>query len=163
VSGIARRHARVSEANRKPENRNPVTGALRKGFAAQKAHKVIALKTDSNGQRFGVEQMSLLPTHKAAHQWWRSRFADLVERKNEDGTFAPRRRPARTYSTAKRPIGPPPAMIKRPDDLSRQSQRRLYREVSKQFGHDYRAGFGYGRTEPRAPARVQSHTYAALI
>jgi len=66
--------------------------------------------------------------------WWESRFADLVERRQPDGTYSKRERRMVT-------IEPPriaPQILPRPSDMTRQAHRRLFREACRLSGVDYR-------------------------
>jgi hypothetical protein len=66
--------------------------------------------------------------------WWPARFADLVDRRRSDGTYEPREKQMIS-------IEPPriaPQMLPRLGDMTRQTQRRLFREACKLAGVDYR-------------------------
>lgn len=96
------------------------------------------------------------------NSWWWRRFSDLVDRRNDDGTFRPfdgqsarrlvmTRRNHRKYSAQisegvpiehKLPYRNAPQgsldavvpMVERPEGMTRQTQRRLYREACKMAG-----------------------------
>lgn len=81
--------------------------------------------------------VSVLPTtHIQGNQWWRTRFADLVDRKNDDGTVTPRAKP----KSIPAPQTPAPERLPRPEGLARQTHRRLYRVAAKMSGVDWRTG-----------------------
>lgn len=69
--------------------------------------------------------VTVLPTtHIQGNNWWRSRFADLVDRKNTDGTVTPR---AKAVLPTITPSKPEPERLPRPEGMTRQMHRRLYR------------------------------------
>lgn len=74
--------------------------------------------------------------HSTGDQWWQDRFADLVDRKNDDGTIKPRLvaapKPVRAMPRTK------PSMVARPSGMTRQMQRALYRRTCKALGVPWR-------------------------
>lgn len=76
-----------------------------------------------------------LPRHSQGSTWWRDRFANLVERRLPDGTYKPRDVPPKAIA-ARRDT---PEMLPRPKGMTRQTQRRLFREACKFAGVDWRA------------------------
>jgi hypothetical protein len=88
--------------------------------------------------------------------WWWRRFADLVDRKQEDGTYKPfdYANATRGFVTKWRrlrgtlpkepvrivqPDATKPEMLPRPEGMTRQAHRRLYRETCKLAGVPWRA------------------------
>lgn len=83
-------------------------------------------------------------------RWWWRRYADLVDRRQPDGTITPRQKPEA------KPADPPfpyPSMLPREPDMSRQVHRALYRKACKIAGVDYR---GYGRPTPEEIAELEA-------
>ncbi|MGN6106821.1 MAG: hypothetical protein ACTHU0_17060 [Kofleriaceae bacterium] len=72
-----------------------------------------------------------VPHHTQGNTWWRTRFADLVDRR-ASGRVRMRR------PRADRPRVPPPEMLPRLEGMSRQVHRRLFREACAIAGVDYR-------------------------
>jgi hypothetical protein len=72
--------------------------------------------------------------------WWWRRYADLIDRKNGDGTYKPFE-------------GWTPAPVERPPGMTRQAQRRLYREACKVEG----VSFHKEHTE-KTPRRLRGMT-----
>ncbi len=75
---------------------------------------------------------SLLKGVRVADQWWQERFADMVERRNKDGTYTPKMKRAMPAQVKSADIAPPP--LERPADMPRQMHRRLYRQAVKTAG-----------------------------
>lgn len=73
---------------------------------------------------------------KEADQRWKSRLADLVERRLPDGTYEAKPKPVLATIPAR---SPRPQMLPRPPGMSRQVQRRLYREACKSAGVSWRS------------------------
>ncbi len=91
------------------------------------------LRTVFNASTGKVEQTHV-PHHVQGSQWWRTRFADLADRKNNDGTVTPRKKAPKTAAL----VRPAPKMLERPPGMTRQQQRRLFREACKIAGVDWR-------------------------
>lgn len=85
------------------------------------------------------------------HSWWWRRFADLVDRKNEDGTYRPFDFEAAVQAQGqldgvlttkpiriRQPGAEAPPMLARPEGMTRQQHRRLYRESCKLAGVPWR-------------------------
>lgn len=74
--------------------------------------------------------------HKQGNRWWREQLADLVERRNDDGTYTdkpPSNRPKpvdRSKFVA--------TMQPRPEGMTRQVQRKLFRDSCKAAGVSWR-------------------------
>lgn len=88
--------------------------------------------------------------------WWWRRYADLTDRRNEDGTFKPfdpkaaaqyetrwqrlrggrSRQPTLVHQKAEDTS--PPEMLPRPEGMTRQQHRAAYRAACKLAGKDWR-------------------------
>lgn len=105
----------------------------RKQEAARATSDRQKLRKVYNASTGKVEQTHV-PHHVQGGQWWRAKFADLADRKNDDGTIAPRNR----IPTGTPLATPEPEMLERPEGMTRQQHRRLFREACKLAGVAWR-------------------------
>ncbi len=72
--------------------------------------------------------------HSTGSPWWNEKLADLVERRQPDGSYEP------VAKAAPQPVSQPtkPQMVPRPAGMTRQVQRALYRRLCKDVGVPWR-------------------------
>ncbi len=99
----------------------------RRSESARKVRQVNKV-TQLSGYRF-VDKTFTSPTHKQGNQWWREKYADLVERRQPDGSYASDPKVPRAIHEPRRP-----EMMPRPEGMSRQVHRLLYRKACKLAG-----------------------------
>jgi hypothetical protein len=68
-------------------------------------------------------------------RWWDEQFADLVERRQPDGTYDPKPKAATRPAPGARTR---PEMVAREPGMTRQVQRALYRALCKSLGVPWR-------------------------
>jgi hypothetical protein len=82
--------------------------------------------------------------HKQGAGWWRAQLADMVERRStitkkyghSEVTYKPR---DRKVAPTIRPRGVVPERLPRPDGITRQMHRRVYRQACKAAGVPWRS------------------------
>ena len=98
---------------------------------AQQINKV----TQYNGYRF-VQVTHTSTEHKQPNSWWRERYADLVERRQPDGSYTPKPQAAKPPAVDR--SGFKATMQPRPEGMTRQQQRQLFRRSCKAMGVPWR-------------------------
>lgn len=77
---------------------------------------------------FAGQVVTTSDKHEIGDRWWRSRFADLVERRRSPEKVAPKARVVEPRELTGRQIG---RSIPRPADISRQAWRAISRVAEK--------------------------------
>ena len=92
------------------------------------------------GRRHAVVGKTTWPRHRQGSSWFRTRYADMVERREVEArtwghsviTYAPRPVTRKPVERATPPQEFP--MASRPEGMTRQNQRRLDRQLRKKLG-----------------------------